>query len=112
HGCSLCSRGGPSATSGVCFGCNKPGHLKRNCPVLKKDKSKTTPMCPRCCRGPHATNQCHCKYDSKGRLLQGCQGNWNQSVGWWCRALTQTTQPPSLMPALQMPNRNLPQVFA
>ncbi|NWV50411.1 GAK5 protein, partial [Daphoenositta chrysoptera] len=102
---------GPPATSGVCFGCSKPGHLKKNCSALKRDKPKTTPVCSRCHRGPHSTNQCHSKYDSEGRLLQGYQGNWNQSAGWQHRTLTPMPQPPSQMPAPQVPDRNLPQVF-
>ncbi|NWU20071.1 POK9 protein, partial [Dyaphorophyia castanea] len=99
-------KGTPStaAASGVCFSCGKPGHLKKNCPTLKKNKPKSTPLCSRCRRGPHSANQCHSKYDSEGRLLQGRQGNWNQSVGWRRRALTQMSQPPMLMPAPQMPS--------
>ncbi|NWI81984.1 GAK5 protein, partial [Dryoscopus gambensis] len=103
---------GPPATSGVCFSCSKTGHLKKNCPALKTDKPKTTPVCSQCRTGPHFANQCHSKYDSEGRLLQGYQGNWNQSARWWCRALTEMPQLPSQMPALQMPNGNLPRVFA
>ncbi|NWV63342.1 POK9 protein, partial [Malurus elegans] len=90
---------GPLATSGVCFGCGKPGHLKSNCPSLKGNKPKTTPVCPRCHRGPHSANQCCSKYDSKSCLLQGYQGNGNQSAGWRCSTLTQMPQPPSQMPA-------------
>ncbi|NWV50395.1 POK9 protein, partial [Daphoenositta chrysoptera] len=90
---------GPPVTSGVCFCCGKPGHLKKNCSALKRDKPKTTPVC----RGPHSANQCRSKYDSKGRLLQGYQGNWNQSMGQWHHALTQMPQLPS-----KMPNGNLP----
>ncbi|NWU26686.1 GAK10 protein, partial [Dyaphorophyia castanea] len=102
---------GPPATSGVCFGCSKPGHLKKNCPALKRDKPKTTPVCSWCRRGPHSANQCRPKYDSEGRLIQGYKGNWNQSVERWCRALTQMPQPPSQMPAPQMPNGSLPLIF-
>ncbi|NWV90387.1 POK9 protein, partial [Machaerirhynchus nigripectus] len=101
---------GPPATSGVCFRCGKPGHLKKNCSAVKRDKPKTTPVCSRCRRRPHSANQCRSKYDSKGCLLQGHQGNWNQSMGRQHRALTQMPQLPSQMPALQMPNGSLPQI--
>ncbi|NWT78305.1 GAK5 protein, partial [Lanius ludovicianus] len=103
---------GPPATSGVCFGCGKPSHLKKNCCALKREKPKTTPVCSGCHRGPHSANQCHSKYDSKGCLLQGYQGNWNERVGKWHCTLAQMPQLPSQMPALQTPNGSLPQVFA
>ncbi|NXB14030.1 POK9 protein, partial [Rhagologus leucostigma] len=101
---------GPHATSGVCFSCGKPGHLKKNCSALKRDK--LTPVCSRCRRGPHSADQCHSKYDSEGHLLQGHQGNWNQSAGRQRRALAHMPQLPSQMLALQMPNGNLPQICA
>ncbi|NXD58166.1 GAK5 protein, partial [Corvus moneduloides] len=103
---------GPPAISGVCFGCGKPSHLRRDCSALKRDKPKTTSVCSQCRRGPHSANQCHSKYDAKGRLLQGYQGNWNQGAGQQRRALTQMPQPPLQMSAPQMPNRSFPQVFA
>ncbi|NWW24644.1 GAK5 protein, partial [Falcunculus frontatus] len=103
---------GPSATSGVYFGCGKPSHVKKDCSGLERDKPQTTPVCSRCRRGPHSANQCHSKYDSDGRLLQGYQGNWNQSMGQRRRALRQMPQLPSLMPAPQRPIGSLPQVFA
>ncbi|NXS21316.1 POK9 protein, partial [Mystacornis crossleyi] len=99
---------GLPATSGVCFGCGKPGHFKKNCPALKRDKPKTTPVCSRCHRGPHSANQCCSKYDSEGCLLQGYQGNWNQSAGRWHCALTQMPQPPWQMLAPQMAKGSLP----
>ncbi|NWW02300.1 GAK10 protein, partial [Oreocharis arfaki] len=108
---SAAMRGLP-ATSGVCFGCSKLSHLKKNFPALKKDKPKTTPVCSWCRRGPHSANQCRSKYDSESRLLHGHQENWNQSVGRRRSALTPMPQPPSQMPAPQMPNGSLPQVFA
>ncbi|NWV72293.1 GAK5 protein, partial [Malurus elegans] len=103
---------GPPATSGVCFGCDKPGHLKRNCPALKGDKPKTASVCSWCRRGPHSANQCCSKYNIDRRLLQGFQGNRNQSTGGQLRALPQMPQPPLQMTAQQMPNGTSPQVFA
>lgn len=102
---ALAAMKGSPVTSGVCFNCRKPGHLKKNCPTLKKDKPKATPVCPRCHRGPHSANQCHSKYDSEGRLLQGHPGNWNQSAGWRHRALTWMPQLPLQMPAPQAPQQ-------
>ncbi|NXO13034.1 GAK5 protein, partial [Oriolus oriolus] len=103
---------GLPAPSGVCFNCNKPGHFKKDCPALKKDKPKTAPLCQRCRRGPHSANQCHSKYDSIGRLLHRKQGNWDQGSGWRRCALTQVPQPPMQIPVPLMPNGSLPQVFA
>ncbi|NXQ23125.1 GAK5 protein, partial [Peucedramus taeniatus] len=107
---------GSPKTSGVCFYCNKPSHLKRDCPALKGNKSETDPLCQRCHGGPHSANQCRSKYDSEGRLLQGFQGNKRQSGGQQCRAPTQIPQLPSQitapqMPALQKPTGGSPQVF-
>ncbi|NXS21665.1 POK9 protein, partial [Mystacornis crossleyi] len=99
---------GPPANSGVCFNCSKPSHLKKNCSALKREKPKTTPVRLRCRRGPHSANQCCSKYDCEGRLLQGHQGNWDQSAGWRRHTLTQMPQPSSQMPALQIPNGSLP----
>ncbi|NWV25747.1 POK9 protein, partial [Origma solitaria] len=112
---------GPPAASKVCFNCGKPGHFKKDCSVLKRNNPKTIPVCPRCHKGPHPANQSRSEYDSEGRLLQGCQGNCNQSVESRRHALTQMPQPPSQisapqmplqMPASQMPKGNLPHVFA
>ncbi|NWV63121.1 GAK5 protein, partial [Malurus elegans] len=103
---------GPHATSGVCFSCGKPGHLKRHCPALKGDKPKTTSVCPLCQRGPHSGNQCLSKYDSEGRLLHVFQRNWNQNMGRRHCTLTRMPQLPSQMPIPQMPSGSLPQVFA
>ncbi|NWT90996.1 GAK5 protein, partial [Lanius ludovicianus] len=94
---------GPPATSGVCFGCGKLSHFRRDCFALKRERPKTTPVCPRCLRGPHPANQCHSKYDSEGHLLQGYQGNWDQGMGRRGRRLTRMPQPPLQMPAPQMP---------
>ncbi|NXB96444.1 GAK5 protein, partial [Vidua chalybeata] len=86
---------GPPGTSGVCFGCGKPRHFKRDCPTLKGAKPQAPDVYPRCCKGTHFANQCHSKYDSKGCPIQG---NRYQSAGRWRHALTQMPQLPSQMP--------------
>ncbi|NWY22581.1 GAK10 protein, partial [Aphelocoma coerulescens] len=122
---ALAAMRGPPATSGVCFSCGKPGHLKRDCPAPKRDKPgvmMVSKICARCCRGPHSPNQCPSKYDSEGRLPQGYQGNWNQGMGRRRHTLTRMPQPPLQTPAPQMPapqipasqmsSTSVPQVFA
>ncbi|NWH42253.1 POK9 protein, partial [Chloropsis hardwickii] len=109
---------GPSGTPGVCFGCGKPSHLKKDCFAQKGAKSKTPDVCPQCHKGRHFANQCRSKYDSEGRPIQG---NWNRSMGQRC-TLTQIPLPPPQMLPLQMltpqaqppriPSGGSPQVFA
>ncbi|NXX36844.1 GAK5 protein, partial [Nicator chloris] len=96
---------GPSRAAEVCFGCGKPGHLKRDCPALKEEKPKFIVVCSQCRRGQHFFNQCHSKYDSKGHQRQGNQ-NW--SAEWPCGQ----TQMPLQMLTPQVPNRGSPQVYA
>ncbi|NXR75752.1 GAK5 protein, partial [Pycnonotus jocosus] len=83
----------------VCYGCGKPGHLKKFCFAQKGAKPKPPDICPRCQKGHHFSNQCHSKYDSEGRLIQG---NRNLSA---CqrRALTQMVQPTQMPQLTQTP---------
>ncbi|KAM7023916.1 endogenous retrovirus group K member 6 Gag polyprotein-like isoform 1-T1 [Acridotheres tristis] len=55
------------ANDKTCFGCGKPGHVTRNCPVPIKKVNR----CPRCKKGSHYANQCYSKYDIYGNLLPG-----------------------------------------
>ncbi|NXH24267.1 GAK5 protein, partial [Myiagra hebetior] len=93
---------GPSGAPAVCFGCGKPGHLKKDCFALRGTKPKTPALCPRCRKGRHFANQCHSKYDFEGCPIQG---NWTWSAG-LLRARTQMPQPSQTL------QRGPPQVFA
>lgn len=52
---------------GLCFNCGKSSNLKRNC--FETRKAKPPDICPQCKKGKHFANQCHSKFDIKGRLL-------------------------------------------
>ncbi|RMC05535.1 hypothetical protein DUI87_18731 [Hirundo rustica rustica] len=90
---------GLSGTSAVCYGCGKPGHLKKDYSAQKGGKPKIPDVCPQCHKGCHFAKQCGSKYDSEGRPVQG---NQNQSAG-QCQALTQILQPPTQIVPPQMP---------
>lgn len=96
----------PSAGPATCYGCGKPGHLKKNCLATNAGARQPTPgVCPKCRKGRHYANQCRSKYDFKGQALQG---NRSRSAG-QRRAPTQIPQP-----SVPMPHREAapPQVFA
>ncbi|NXM98830.1 POK9 protein, partial [Sylvia borin] len=90
---------GTFGSSGVCYGCGKPGHLKKDCLALKRAKPKAPDVCPRCHKGHHFANQCHSKYDSEGCPIQG---NQSRSAG-QRHTLTQMPQPLMQMLPPQMP---------
>ncbi|NXL13000.1 POK9 protein, partial [Setophaga kirtlandii] len=95
---------GPSGTPGVCFGCGKPDHLKKDCFAQKGAKSKTPDVCPRCHQGRHFANQCRSKYDFEGHPIQE---KWNCSAGKH-HAPTQIPQLPAQMPTPQMHPPRIP----
>ncbi|TRZ05448.1 hypothetical protein HGM15179_021659 [Zosterops borbonicus] len=109
---------GTFGSAAVCYGCDKPGRLKKDCLAWKKAKLKAPDLCPQCRKGRHFANQCRSKYDSEGRPIQG---NRSQSAGRHC-APTQIPQPPMQtqppqIPAAQVqpprtPSGGQPQVFA
>lgn len=91
---------------GVCYGCGKPGHLKKNCVATNaRTKPQAPGICPRCRKGRHYANQCRSKYDSQGQPIQG---NRSRSAG---QRRTQTQVP---QPAPPLPQRDVavPQVSA
>jgi len=78
--------GGP----GNCYGCGKPGHLKKNCLATNAGTRAQAPgVCSRCQKGRHYANQCRSKYDFEGQPIQG---NRSRSVEQQ-RAQTQVPQP-------------------
>ncbi|NWI46997.1 GAK5 protein, partial [Picathartes gymnocephalus] len=103
---AFAAMGSPSNTSGVCFGCGKPGHLKRHCPNQNKEKPKPTTLCPRCRKGFHFVNQCHSKYDVEGCLILE---NQNRSAG-RPRTPTQIVQLQQQTPQTLTPQVPAPQV--
>nr|UVF62128.1 MAG: gag protein [Bat faecal associated retrovirus 1] len=59
----------------TCFGCGKPGHMKKQCPqgtrMKGKMKKKPSGPCPRCGKGNHWANECRSKVDRFGNPLPG-----------------------------------------
>ncbi|XP_042645051.1 uncharacterized protein LOC122153029 [Tyto alba] len=93
-----------TAGPGVCYGCGKPGHLKKNCMAATSGAKPQAPgICPRCRKGRHYANQCRSKYDSQGQPIQG---NRSRSAG---RGVQ--TQVPQLTPPLPQRDTTVPQAF-
>ncbi|NXU63760.1 GAK5 protein, partial [Horornis vulcanius] len=97
---------GPLGESRTCFGCGKPGHLKKDCFAQNRTKAKAPGICPWCHKGRHFPNQCHSRYDFEGHLIQG---NRSQRAARQ-HALTQMPQP-TQQPLQQVPQQGSPQVF-
>ncbi|KAM9590718.1 endogenous retrovirus group K member 5 Gag polyprotein-like [Morphnus guianensis] len=94
------------AGPGICYGCGKPGHLKKNCVATNIGTKPQAPgICPRCRKGRHYANQCRSKYDSQGQPIQG---NRSRSAG-QRRAQTQVPQP---TPPLPQRDTAVPEIFA
>ncbi|NWU92414.1 POK9 protein, partial [Upupa epops] len=95
----------PLMKMGNCYGCGKPGHLKKNCLTTNAGaKHKAPGVCPRCQKGCHFANQCQSKYDFQSQLIQG---NRPRSAGRRCTQ-TQTLQ---LNPQTPRMEAAAPQVF-
>ncbi|XP_074424746.1 endogenous retrovirus group K member 7 Gag polyprotein-like [Larus michahellis] len=91
---------------GNCYGCGKPGHIKRNYLASNGGaKAQAPEICPRCRKGRHYANQCRSKYNFQGQPIQG---NRLRSAG-QRRAQTQVSSPVDR--AMQM-GVTSPQVFA
>ncbi|PKU44839.1 endogenous retrovirus group k member 7 gag poly [Limosa lapponica baueri] len=83
-------------SSQTCFGCGKPGHLKKHCHNAQKPKLPN--ISPRCKKGGHYANQCCSKYYKDGKPLSG---NCQWSVPAWNHARTQVA--PGLLPLQTYP---------
>lgn len=96
----------PIGEARICFGCRKPGHLKKDFLAQNGAKAKAPGIQPWCCKGRHLTNQYHSKYDFEGHQIQG---NWSWSTA---RQYTQTQIPRlTQQPLQQMPQQGTPRVF-
>lgn len=66
----------------VCFGCGKPGHIKRQCPDTAGARVQYVPtLCSRCGKGYHRAAVCRSVRDIKGRLLPPLEISKNRVAG-------------------------------
>ena len=63
----------------TCFGCNRQGHYKRDCPQQKRGQQSKEPQqkksCHRCGRTSHLAKDCRAKRHISGKPLEGNEKN-------------------------------------
>ncbi|KAL2305027.1 hypothetical protein Nmel_006996 [Mimus melanotis] len=74
-----------------CFGCRKPGHLKRNCFRKGETRSKAPSICPQCHKGRHYVNQCHSETSDIGKPHVDTNASTNASEQTTARLSPATT---------------------
>ncbi|XP_028622746.1 igE-binding protein-like [Grammomys surdaster] len=60
---------GDNSLQKVCYGCGKPGHLKKDCRHPQNKPKRPLGLCPRCKKGYHWVGECRSTRDLQGHLL-------------------------------------------